>query len=61
MQVEKIVPCEICSKPTTFVGTKRCDNCWEVEHRLTEYLKNPKGLEFVVTQCLTAYLSKTDG
>jgi hypothetical protein len=27
------------------LGTKLCDGCWEVEHRLEEFLKHPAGLE----------------
>jgi len=42
--------CEICGKPTISLGTKRCNNCWEVEHRLKDYLKNPKGQEFARSQ-----------
>ena len=41
------VPCETCSTPTAYEGTKRCNNCWEVERRLPDYLKSPKALEFV--------------
>jgi len=29
-----IVPCGICGKPTLMTGTKRCDGCWEIEHRI---------------------------
>jgi len=43
----KTVPCEICGNPTSSLFTKRCNNCWEVEHRLPTYLKSPKGLEFI--------------
>lgn len=43
---EHTIPCEICGKATTSRATKRCDHCWEVEHRLEAYLKNPKGQEF---------------
>jgi hypothetical protein len=39
-------PCEVCGKPTQYEGTKRCDNCWEVERRLKTYLKSPKGQAF---------------
>ena len=41
------VPCETCSTPTAYEGTKRCNNCWEVERRLPDYLKSPKAWEFV--------------
>lgn len=41
------IPCEICGTDSILLQTKRCTNCWEVEHRLEDYLKNPKGFEFV--------------
>lgn len=28
------VPCEICGKETDFTGTRRCNNCWELEMRI---------------------------
>lgn len=37
------IPCEICKAPTQMKGTKRCNNCWEVERRLDEYLRHPAG------------------
>lgn len=43
-------PCSTCGEPTTFTGTKKCNNCWEVERRLQDYL-NKGGVnarEFVV-------------
>ncbi len=27
---------------------KECTNCWEVERRLEDYLKSPKGFVFVM-------------
>jgi len=27
---------------------KQCTNCWEVERRLEDYLKSPKGFVFVM-------------
>lgn len=41
------IPCETCGKPTPYFGTKRCDNCWEVERRLDAYLVTPQALVFV--------------
>jgi hypothetical protein len=41
------VPCKIRPTPTAYEGTKRCNNCWEVERRLPDYLKSPKAWEFV--------------
>ncbi len=29
-----ICSCEICEAPTTMTGTKRCNNCWEIETRI---------------------------
>jgi hypothetical protein len=28
------VPCELCKDPTTMLGTKRCDRCYELETRI---------------------------
>ena len=41
--------CETCGGilPKFLLATKRCINCWVIEHRLPEYLKHPKGLAFV--------------
>lgn len=41
------VPCKTCGTPTQYLGTKLCDNCFEVERRLEDYLKSQKGQEFV--------------
>jgi hypothetical protein len=41
---QETVPCETCGDPTTYTGTKRCNNCYEVESRLDSYLQNPKAL-----------------
>ena len=32
--VEETVACGLCSTPTTKLGTKRCDRCWELETRI---------------------------
>jgi hypothetical protein len=29
------VPCGICGKETDFTGTERCNNCWELELRIS--------------------------
>ena len=42
------IPCEVCGRPTLYMGTRRCNNCWEVERRLEDYLRTAKGREFVV-------------
>ena len=38
-----VVPCDTCGQPTTMLGTRRCDPCWEVEKRLRDYLKSRNG------------------
>ncbi len=35
--------CSVCGRPTEHVATKRCDLCWEIEHKLPEYLRTPNG------------------
>ena len=47
----KWVPCETCGDPTHMISTKRCDGCWEVEHRLRDYLKTTQG-QAVVAKAL---------
>jgi hypothetical protein len=42
---QETIPCRICGKPTRMLGTKLCDGCWEVEHRLEDFLKHPAGRE----------------
>lgn len=37
--------CTTCGEPCHM---KQCTNCWEVEHRLEDYLKTPKGFVFVM-------------
>ena len=38
--------CEICGNNTSSL-TKRCNPCWQCEHRLVEYLKHAKGRQHV--------------
>lgn len=33
------VICETCGHSTMMDSTKRCDDCWELEHRLADYLR----------------------
>lgn len=28
------IPCRLCKKPTSFLGTKLCNRCWELETRI---------------------------
>ena len=36
----ELVHCGTCGRPTDKTSTKRCDGCWEVEHRLDGYLRD---------------------
>ena len=45
---ERTVPCTICGEPTRMTGTKQCDGCWEVTHRIEYFLHFPKGKAFVL-------------
>jgi hypothetical protein len=49
------VPCETCGTPTLLTGTRRCNNCWEVERRLPSYMKSPKAWDF-----MRQYIPKLD-
>ncbi|MFH1645164.1 MAG: hypothetical protein ABIB11_01970 [Candidatus Omnitrophota bacterium] len=40
------VPCHICGKQTDCTGTKLCDTCWEVTHRLKSFLAKPNGRKY---------------
>lgn len=39
MSDEATVPCTTCGVATRMTGTKKCDNCFEVETRLQDYLR----------------------
>jgi len=39
---EETVPCKLCGEPTIMLGTKKCDNCWEVISRLSTFLDSRK-------------------
>jgi hypothetical protein len=44
---QPLYPCETCGTDTRMGGTRRCDACWEVEHRLRCYMRSDKAIEFV--------------
>lgn len=46
--LNKSKKCVTCGAPSGCGGTAReCTNCWEVEHRLDQYLRSEKGRAFV--------------
>lgn len=32
---DEFIKCKWCGKPTVMHGTKMCDSCWELHHRIT--------------------------
>lgn len=48
-------PCNVCGAPTPFQdsGSVECTNCWEVERRLTAYLKSENGRQFALKELMT--------
>lgn len=32
---EETVPCQFCDTPTRMTGTKMCNNCWEIQGRIS--------------------------
>lgn len=54
MSTTETVPCRICDKPTTYLGTKECDPCHEVIIRLDRFLEST-GARRLVIEKLAAY------
>lgn len=44
--VPKTVPCKWCGKPTPMLGTRMCDRCWELEHRIVMDIELAKKMIF---------------
>ena len=43
------VHCLVCYTPSSFLGTKLCDNCWNVERSLHDYLATETGRKQVLS------------
>lgn len=54
------VPCKFCGDPTFMRGTKSCNQCWEVVHRLERFLSNKAGQEHVRTMLQHAELLRRE-
>jgi hypothetical protein len=52
--------CETCDAPTPYRMSRRCDNCWETEHRLPRYLESPRAREHVWALLLTMETDRRD-
>lgn len=35
---KETIPCKWCGKQTSMLGTKMCDGCWELSHRIKRNL-----------------------
>jgi NMD protein affecting ribosome stability and mRNA decay len=33
---DETIPCKWCGRPTRMLGTKMCDGCWELDHRIQD-------------------------
>ena len=43
------IPCELCGTATTYLGTKRCNRCWELERRIES---NPELAQKILSRIL---------
>ncbi len=41
------IPCQICGEPTTMLGTRLCNGCWEVMGRLLSFCQCANAIQFV--------------
>lgn len=48
------VQCKICGSDRALSGTKLCDGCWEVESRLTGFLRHPNAVKLVCEELADA-------
>jgi len=53
--------CKYCGKDTMNDGTKLCNNCWEVDNRIDDFVKTEEGKGRVLTAILRLGSSKKDG
>jgi hypothetical protein len=37
LKMDETCKCKWCGVDTTSLGTKECDNCWEMRHRIDNY------------------------
>jgi len=58
MKKVKTMPCEICGKPTKYLNTRKCNNCWEISRRIDEYLISQKG-RWLIREKMDEYTMKT--
>jgi hypothetical protein len=48
---EETMPCKFCGVPTRMLGTKQCDGCWEIAHRVRH--EDPKLLAKILNEEMT--------
>lgn len=42
-----LVDCQICGEVTSMIGTKLCDNCWEITKRIDNFLESENGKKYI--------------
>ena len=55
---EETIPCETCGEPTIHTGTKRCNNCYEIESRMNTYLRHLNGRRHVFAKIVELELER---
>lgn len=55
---EATIPCQICSRATTMLGTKRCDLCWQLEYLIDEIIRD--GNFYILERILQEHELKLD-
>lgn len=45
--MQTTVPCTFCGTPTTMTASKKCESCYEVVGRLSQFLRTEAGRDFV--------------
>jgi hypothetical protein len=56
---DETVPCSTCGDPTRMTGTKKCNDCWEVEGRLQGYLRRGGAKAYAVVLAALGLQGKT--
>lgn len=56
------VACKYCGDPTPMLGTRLCDNCWEISRNLRAYIEKAKkgGADLLVSAVLQAVVNSYD-
>jgi hypothetical protein len=51
--MSETIKCKFCGKSTVMQGTKQCDRCWEITHRLSDLIKgDPEIASKILSFCM---------